>query len=186
MKFIYKNNKRFRNYLKNRKFVYRCLSDYKWLLSFVLIGFLLIGVGYFVPGGISGNIVAGFNYVKGEGGELDGQIVKIMDITFDNLPYYLENNNLVVDLPKDALINLGVGEFNYIVKKGNVDFGKSEIVDMQIWLPDIYLETLGERGLCGAIQEAKRNGDFWVDIYLGEFELGWKYKSMTKYNDCLF
>jgi len=186
MKFVYKNKKKFRNYLKNRKFVYRKIEDYRWFLSVVLIGLLVVGVVYFVPGNLAGNVIK-LDKVQENAKNLG--ITKINNsnnITLENLPDYLNKDEIIKDLPENALINLGIGDEDYVIEKNKVHIGRSSDADIEVLFPLNYLETLGKMGLCLTMKNAKENGDFSVINYKNKFELSWKYKSMAKYKDCLF
>lgn len=117
--------------------------------------------------------------------------IKKPTITKENFPLYLENSQLVKDLPEDAIISLKFYNFNsgerqweeaYIITKGKVQKGSSDNPDLEIIIHSKYIPELGN--LCQAVKNAKANGDlaFWSNINTAKFL--WKYRSMLKYKEC--
>jgi len=113
-------------------------------------------------------------------------------INQDNLPDFLKTQNIVKDLPSNAVImlklyNYDTGErqweSSYVIKKGSVTKGSVEEPDITLILASKYVPKLSN--FCGTIQTAKKNNDFGVETTMSQTALLWKYKSVMKYKDCL-
>jgi hypothetical protein len=113
--------------------------------------------------------------------------------TKENIASYLENQQIVKDLPKDAILCLKFYDFDsgerkwedsYIIKKQSVQKGEADNADITILLHSKYIPEIG-KGFCQAIQKAKNNNDFGTEFFLSTAQLLWKYKSMMSYRNCL-
>lgn len=141
-------------------------------------------------------VIAGFliyNY------KLTGNTVKntgtgqIVPITYNNIAQVLSSSDLVNALPEDGSILLRFYNFNtgsrqweksFIIKKGNVREG-IENADITLILHSKYLSGLTTGNFCSMINQAKKNKDLGFETSLSKISLGWKYKSMYKFRDCL-
>jgi uncharacterized protein YpmB len=108
---------------------------------------------------------------------------KGIDLTTKNFPSYLEDHQIVQNLPDDAEIELNVDEESFVVGKGSAEKGNADNADVSITISEDDINAIGEEGLCGAIKSGSIN-DVDVETELSESELAWKYKSMLKYKDC--
>jgi|GEM_PF-2127531 len=176
MRFVFKNKRKIKNFIKNFKYEYKDLKDYKFLLSIIVIGLIFGGLFYFFEPAINENFISGY-FTK-------TPVEK--KIYFENLSLidFLQNSEFIQDLPKDALISLEIGDEVFTIKGNEVEFGKLENPDIHIYLPKIYIDEL-ENGLCYTTRKAKENRDLWIELYLSELELSWKYKGMLKHQACL-
>ena len=109
------------------------------------------------------------------------------------LTSYLEEQDVVKALPKDAQISIKPYNFNtgerqweseYKITGDVVQEGKNENPDVSVWIHSKYLTQLKENNFCDVIKQAKQNGDFAFDTNLSKTKLLWKYKSMLKYEKC--
>lgn len=126
-----------------------------WALNF--LGVLNIGEGTFTP----------------------------VNLTPTSLPGYLAKQSLVKGLPGDSKINLFVGNYSYMIEGSKVSEGSLEVADLAIYLPESYIETIGQVGLCSAIKGAVDKKDLALGAGNMESEsLAWKYKSILKYRKC--
>jgi len=178
--FIYKKKGKLKRYIRNRRFEYKEWKDYKWLMGIVLVVLVALGLFYFFEPVIEGNLISGFNFVSSNDyGKEFGEV------TFENLPEFLIKSGVVRDLPKDALILLVIGNHSYAIERNSVEEKEIDGADIIIYLPSVYLESIGTEGLCPTVKKANEAGDITSEIKLSEFELAWKYKSMVKYRECL-
>jgi len=141
-------------------------------------------------------IIAGlliYNY------KLTGNAVKntgtsqAVPITYNNIAQVLSSSDLVNALPESGSILLRFYNFNsgsreweksFIIKKGNVKEG-TENADIILNLHSKYLSGLTTGNFCSMISQAKKNKDLGFETSLSTLSLGWKYKSMYKFRDCL-
>ncbi len=132
-------------------------------------------------------INSGSNYQK----PVYGQAV---EKDYENLEDILKNNEMILALPDDAKLLLAFYNFNtgertwekfYTITKGNAEQKTSSDYDIRLNLHSKYLTVLNQDNLCSVIQTANNNGDFGSETELSSFSLGWKFKSMLKYRDCL-
>jgi len=105
-------------------------------------------------------------------------------VTSENLPTFLSSLDITNSLHEDTVIYARFGELDYTITKGNAFSGKPENPDITMTLPEEYIGKLGY-GPCGAIQEALKNGDLYVETDLSKGQLLWKYKGILKYRDCI-
>lgn len=110
-------------------------------------------------------------------------------ITIDNFGPMLSENEIVKNLPSDAMINLILlnesVEKSYILSKNNVSLGKSESPDVVLTLPIKYLDNLTTQNFCGIVKAANANKELSVDLKLSMTRFLIKYRSVLKYRDCL-
>ena len=106
-------------------------------------------------------------------------------LTPENLPAYLENLNIVEDVPKKADIQLNFGDMKYNIKGADVTSGKSNNPDITISLPEPYINKIGEEGVCNALSEAIQKNEIKIETSLSNAELLWKYKGLLKYKECI-
>ncbi|MDO8517438.1 MAG: hypothetical protein Q7S33_04930 [Nanoarchaeota archaeon] len=76
-------------------------------------------------------------------------------------------------------------EKTYAITKGSVKEGNVENPDITILLSSKYLNELTTSNFCSIIKKAKANNDLGIETSLSTPSLLWKFKSMTKYRDCL-
>lgn len=136
---------------------------------------------------------------------LSGRVVseEFSVINKENLGNYLEKQNIIKDLPKDAVIlvrlyNLNSGsrqlEEEYLIKKSEVrkinsksadleEIGNSDNPDIIIYLNSKYVPEL--KDLCSAIKNAKTNNDLSFESKISNIRFLWKYGGMFKYRRCL-
>ena len=120
-------------------------------------------------------------------------------VTKENLALYLESQQIVDDLPSNAVLLLKFYNFNtgerqwedyYKITKSKVEKVTGEVADIEIKADVViiihskYISELG-KGFCSTIKQAKANGDFGADILLNTAQFLWKFKSMMKYKSCL-
>jgi len=113
---------------------------------------------------------------------------------YENFEAIIKNNQMIQDLPDDAVLTLSFYSFNtgerewernYILTKGNVEEGTAEEADIKLIMASKYLTILKTNNLCGVIQLSQNKGDFASETELSSFSLAWKFKSMKEYKDCL-
>ncbi|PIN89567.1 hypothetical protein COU60_03075 [Candidatus Pacearchaeota archaeon CG10_big_fil_rev_8_21_14_0_10_34_76] len=107
------------------------------------------------------------------------------DVSYEQLPGYIERSQFMESFPSEGKALLIVGEEKFTIKKGSVIRGDIQYPDMIIRFPEKYLDTLGKRGLCNTVREAEDKGDLAIQLQASELELAWKYKGMFKYKNCL-
>ena len=112
-------------------------------------------------------------------------------VTKENFPAYLQNSQLVKDLPKDAAISLKLYNFDagerqweesYIIEKSKVQEGLAQNPDLEIWLHSKYIPQASN--FCSAAKKAKSNGDIAFELKLSKVKFLWKYRGMMKYKEC--
>lgn len=115
-----------------------------------------------------------------------------INLTKENFYLYLQQQELVQNLPKDAVISLKLYnvssgtkqlEKSYIIKRASVIEGDLNNSDMEIAIDSKYLDDFS-RDMCSAIKNASNNGEMTTEIKLSKTALLWKYKSMLGYKDC--
>ncbi len=146
------------------------------LVSVIVIAVLLI---FFVP------------KINPSGKAISSPDSNRVAVTKENFPVYLENQNVIKELPKDAVISLRLYNFDsgerqweesYIITKNSVEVGETSDADIEIIVSSKYIPQLGN--LCSAVQNAKANGDLEYEYNIGKTKLLWKYKSMMKHKNC--
>lgn len=118
-------------------------------------------------------------------GSAYGEVWKPMVITQENVAQVISSTNLVQDLPNEASIQLNIGDKNYILRKGSMSEGKIENPDVEISIPESYLEVMGKYGPCVAMANARKNQELSISTGTSASNLAWKYRSLAKYKSCL-
>lgn len=115
-------------------------------------------------------------------------------ITKENFPSYLSGQEFVKNLPKNAIINLKLYNFNtgerewegsYTLSKASIKEGEDSNADMTIMLSSKYIELANQYDFCSLIKLANQNGDLGYEFHISKASLMWKYSGMMKYKDCL-
>jgi hypothetical protein len=115
-------------------------------------------------------------------------------ITYANIEQQLSQNDIVKDLPENAVLLLQfynfktgfrVWEKSYILKKNYVKEGSIENPDLTITLSSKYLGQMTPGNFCNVIQIARANNDLGIYTELSNTQLLWKFKSMYEYRECL-
>jgi hypothetical protein len=105
-------------------------------------------------------------------------------VTPENFPAVLTGNEIIQSMPKNARINIIIGEMEYSIIGREAHLGLIHSADMTIRLPENYFNNF-EHGFCNALSGAVENGDLVVEKTLTDTKLIWKYKKMFKYKDCI-
>lgn len=115
-------------------------------------------------------------------------------ITYSNLALELSKNQLVKDLPSNAIILLRFYNFNtgerqweksYVLTTGNAREGLVDNADITIVIHSRYLSSFTSTNFCSVIKTAKANNDLGIWYTCSKMSLMWKFKSMMKYRECL-
>jgi hypothetical protein len=156
----------------------------KKLIYFFIILILIIILGvYLIPQfNLAGKVIGDqFN---------SGQINNI-SVTKENLPLFLENLQMIKELPIDAVILLKLYNFNtgqrqweesYVIKKSSVTQGNIDNPDITIVLASKYVPQLND--FCATLQKAKANNDIGYDTKMSNLAFLWKYRGVLKYKGC--
>lgn len=148
----------------------------KSLFLIILVSAVLLLI-YLIPRfNISGNVVSeDFSVINKE-----------------DLASYLEKQNIVKDLPKDALILVKLYNFDsgsreweesYVLKKSEVIKGSIGNPDLIITINSKYVPEL--KDLCSAIKNAKSKGDLGYESKINAVKFLFRYGGMLKYKSCL-
>lgn len=97
----------------------------------------------------------------------------------------ISSQEFVRDLPSGSLIQLNVGEKNYILDKDSVREGVLDTPDLIISIPERYIRELESKDFCEVVKEASSAGDASFDLRISEMSAAFKYASLLKYKDCL-
>jgi hypothetical protein len=149
------------------------------IIVFVLIYYAIIST--ISP--ISGNVISA--------SKINRQIV----VTKENLHLYIENQKIIQELPKDALISLRLYNFDtgvrqwekaYVITKGNVEEANAQNLDENKLDADIIISSkhVLSAEFCTAIKQARANNDFGYELKASKASLLWKYRGLIKYKDC--
>lgn len=113
---------------------------------------------------------------------------------YANLEEILLSSQMIKDLPSNGVLLLNFYNFysgerewekSYTIKKDSVVLGEPDEYDIKLIMASKYLTILNDYGLCSTINIARSRGDFASQTALSTTSLLWKYRSMTKYRDCL-
>ena len=160
------------------------IMEKKYALIAVCILILAL-VGIYIFSEISGKVTGIFNKKSGSGGT-------VVQLTMDNFHLFLQQQQVVKDLPSDSVISLKLYSFDsgervweksYILNKGSVKEGNAENPEISIIIASKYIYDAA-RDLCSAVNKAKANGDFRADNNMATGSFLWKYKGMIKYRSC--
>jgi len=135
-------------------------------------------------------IILLFLGIIGSGTESDSSSPVI--VTKENLPSFLENQEIVKSMPDKGRIIINFDEQNgsklsyfidgkVVTQVSNYDANR---IDAEISLPSSYIPELGY-GLCSAIQKAQKNGELIISTKLSKSDFAWKYMKLLKYKNCL-
>jgi hypothetical protein len=108
------------------------------------------------------------------------------NLNFEALSYDVSDlldSDIVQDLPKNAVIELKLGEVYYSVSRDSVVSGRPSNPDLTISLPANYAG--GINNLCETIRKANQNKDLGIEAHSSQTSLMWKYRGMLKYKGCL-
>lgn len=108
-----------------------------------------------------------------------------IEVTLENLPNVMEQTPYVQELPRGALIELYIGSTPYTIVKGSLEEGSPANPDVTIKIPEKYLSVMGQYGVCAMVYAANKAGELTVEAHQSGTSLGWKYKTLVKYKDCL-
>ena len=126
-------------------------------------------------------------------GNVETSIISGTRISYDNLVGILSGNQMIKDLPSDAVLLLRFYNFNsgeraweksYVLRKSEVKEGFVDKADLTLALHSKYLSQLTTDNFCSIIKSAKQNGDLGAYSELSTAALLWKFKSMLKYREC--
>lgn len=123
-------------------------------------------------------------------------IITASEEDYQRLEDILPQNEIIQKLPEDAKIKLSFFNFNsgyrewertYILTRGNAVQGEASLseVDMSLIMHSRNLPLLKGDNFCEVINSAQRNGDFAMETERSTLSLGWQYKSIIGYKDCL-
>ncbi len=124
------------------------------------------------------------------------EIITASEEDYDRLEYILPQNEIIQLLPASAKIKLSFYNFNsgyrewertYILTTGKAVQGEASLseVDMALIMHSRNLPLLKEDNFCEVINGAQKNGDFAMETEKSKIFLGWKYRNMLSYKDCL-
>ncbi|MEM0465929.1 MAG: hypothetical protein QXW97_04495 [Candidatus Pacearchaeota archaeon] len=148
--------------------------DRKKILS--ILAFIVLGI-FLMPRIIYPNVSGNVIYSGGE-------------VNKENFASYLEQQQIIKDLPKNGLINLKlyknengqkIFEESFIITKGRVVKGESNKPDAIIYLNSNYIK---DNDFCSTIKSALENNDLEYELKKSEFFLTLKYSGMLKYKNC--
>jgi len=104
----------------------------------------------------------------------------------------LFSSEFVKALPDNSIIALNFYDFvdGKRIWLNEVLVGKEGIVkdgepDMKLMMHARYVSQLNGTNLCDVINNAKTNGEMWVESEQSNTKLFFKYAGMMKYKDCL-
>jgi len=126
------------------------------------------------------------------GNVIQGETQTIL-LTKQNLPLYLNQHQIVKNLPKSATIGFQfyriqdgqrIPEEQYLLKNKKVELKetKDQNPDITISMDSRYFHLFGD--LCNAIKTANQNGGLQYEVKISKTTLLWRYKSMIKYKNC--
>lgn len=152
----------------------------------ILFAFLFILV-------ISSSIILNNKYISNKQipdskGGISGKVIEK-----DNLVLYLENQEVINDLPKDARINLRLYNFNsgerqfegeYKITRSGASSESFDDPELTIILHSKYLENLDE-DICMIINKARENGDLEVNLHISKALFFWRYRNILDYEECV-
>lgn len=124
------------------------------------------------------------------------EIISASEEDYERLEIILPQNEIIQKLPEKAKIKLSFFNFNsgsrewertYILTTGNAIQGDASLseIDMALIIHSRNLPLLNGDNFCEVIKRAQRNGDFAMETEKSTVSLGWKYKRIIGYKDCL-
>jgi len=114
-------------------------------------------------------------------------------VTKDNFYRFIEENEVVMSLSKDAVLNVKFYNFNtgvrqwdasYVITKGSMKEGYDSNADADIIIASKYAAYLAS-DFCGTMKKAKEAGDLGLELKKGKAGLLWKYRGVMQYKSCL-
>lgn len=150
------------------------------IISATIIILFVLGF-YFAPE-ISGNATKQ---------QKQGKTIQVQ-LTKENFNLFLQQQKVVQDMPKDALISLRLyntdtgtrqWEKAYIIRKGSVKEGYEPNPDIEIIVASKYIWEFA-RDMCNAVKIAKQNNEISFNPYISTTSLLWKYRGMLGYRSC--
>lgn len=94
------------------------------------------------------------------------------------------SDEIIQDLPKDAVVEIRFGEDYFSVSRDSINPGRPKNPDLSISLPANYASQLSD-GLCEVTKKANSNGELIIEARAPQAVLLWKYKGMLKHKECL-
>ncbi len=111
--------------------------------------------------------------------------IKGINLTQEEFAGYLEEHFLVKEMPEDGKVQITLGESYYSLGKGFVEEKQSTDPDINIIIPEGYVEAIGREGLCAVMGEELDSGTFQIEFgELSEAEMTSKYLNLLKYREC--
>jgi len=115
---------------------------------------------------------------------------------YGRLEDILPQNEIIQLLPEGAKIKMSFYNFNsgsrewertYLLTTGKAVQGEASLseVDMALIMHSRNLPLLRGDNFCEVINAAQRNGDFAMETERSTISLGWQYRSLMSYKDCL-
>lgn len=159
-----------------------------FIIAIALVVAGVIGFSIIKNKNISGNVISIDAKINPE---LPNVEYKPVIISKDNLAEFLQQQQLILDIPEKGVILLKLYNFdsgerawegNYVLTKGKVEKGSVDNPDATLLIHSKYISQLGD--FCNAMKNAKQNGDLGFESELNEAVLLWKYRSLTKYKSC--
>lgn len=117
-----------------------------------------------------------------------------INITYENFAQTMSKDSIIRNLPKDSEVLLRfynftgekrVFERNFILKYDGILETNQSQSEVMILIHSKYLSGLTNKNLCSTLKRANQAGDLGIETSLSSISLAWKFKSMTKYKDCL-
>jgi len=115
------------------------------------------------------------------------------EVSYEEVRQIILANQMIKDMPEKAALLLRFYNFNtgertweqsFILRTNSVEPGVTE-ADITIVIHSKYKNYINPNNLCNIIKTAKANDDLGIWTELSTTKLLWKFKSMTKYRDCL-
>ncbi|MFH1711577.1 MAG: hypothetical protein ABH840_04660 [Nanoarchaeota archaeon] len=143
------------------------------------IGAVVILLGFYFLS-INANVIKN---VKSSDGDVNA-VRQFVLIDKTNFQGYLERNEIITNLPKNAVISLKIDSDYYTVKKASIENGKADNPDLEVSIPGNYISGIGD--FCNTVRSAINNGDAVFDLKIGRASFLWKYRAVVKYKDCFW
>lgn len=167
---------------------FRKVSKTKFLITIFLLALTIALIIQFNYMGQENKISTTGNVIKQQ---VKSEAVKI---SYDNMVKELAKVGMIKDLPEGARVVLefynfdsGVREIEkrYFIEENKIREYNGEEADIVLSVHSKYLDELTNKNVCSILAKANKNKDLGIDFYKSKAILAWKYRSMTKYSDCL-
>ncbi|MBU3913174.1 MAG: hypothetical protein KKE50_03710 [Nanoarchaeota archaeon] len=99
-----------------------------------------------------------------------------------NFAGYLARNEIITNLPKNAVISLKVDSDYYTIGKGSVARGIAKNPDLEVSIPGSYIPGIGD--FCNSVKNAINNQDAVIELKISSVSFLWKYRGVVKYREC--